>query len=704
MPIGEFGAPPQWGAGNSPVLSTGLYWLYETSHAALNPARAFADVSRLYFKNPVCAGASFTALGVPVAIEGPAALATTPFGHALFLSLLRFAWRDGDRPELYAHLRSPYSGLQRRDVDWIEGRLRGRGISRGERAAEATVELRDGRSLPPLDLVHEDGPPSERRPQARCRDAPQRARDGGAAAGLPARGAISRPTRPWTRVARRAGDARGRGGQRPVTRLDVLVSPRASDGARRPGRLAGQGRRARSHAGPHQAVDTPRARAGAGQTAAAASRRAVPRRRCPPVARRAARSPPRPARRCEPRSLPVRDRRLASAAAARPRSSGRRGRGDAARAQPVLGVGAGAVRPRTTCVGRRPPPALGIHLDIESAPTERERLRALAGVASRAPREAAALARENGWDRRLDRATRAFDRPTRLTHERALQLVGSREAYSVSELERMASCSSAWFVERYLRPATIDKEIDRMMRGSILHSALQRFYQQLPSAVPGADRVTAGERRGCRQRSCATASPRRWRPAFASMPATSGDASSSRGSSAISSSSCATRRPPSRRSCPVISRCRSGLRARARRGRERKDRPCRRRPDGCAGHRVDYKSGAAASAADIRERDLLQLPLYMLVLREQLGLEPVGGLYMPVGGGRRPRGILRSGPDGVPGYSARDYLDPEAFDESMDTARGTAVGLVERIRVGESGTTAGRRLSPLVRSLAHVPH
>jgi len=53
MPIGEFGGAPQWGAGNSPALSTGMYWLYETSHAALNPARAMADVSRLYFKNPL---------------------------------------------------------------------------------------------------------------------------------------------------------------------------------------------------------------------------------------------------------------------------------------------------------------------------------------------------------------------------------------------------------------------------------------------------------------------------------------------------------------------------------------------------------------------------------------------------------------------------------------------------------------------------
>ena len=30
-----------------------MYWLYEMGHAALNPARALADVTRLYFKNPL---------------------------------------------------------------------------------------------------------------------------------------------------------------------------------------------------------------------------------------------------------------------------------------------------------------------------------------------------------------------------------------------------------------------------------------------------------------------------------------------------------------------------------------------------------------------------------------------------------------------------------------------------------------------------
>ncbi|MFZ5692857.1 MAG: polyhydroxyalkanoate depolymerase [Pseudomonadota bacterium] len=53
MAIGEFGAAPDLPAHAGPVVSNGMYWLYEMSHAALNPARAFADVTRLYMKNPL---------------------------------------------------------------------------------------------------------------------------------------------------------------------------------------------------------------------------------------------------------------------------------------------------------------------------------------------------------------------------------------------------------------------------------------------------------------------------------------------------------------------------------------------------------------------------------------------------------------------------------------------------------------------------
>jgi poly(3-hydroxybutyrate) depolymerase len=65
MPIGEFGAPKLPGEGG-PLRTTPLYWLYEWSHAALNPSRALADATRLYFKNPLNP-LSHTTLGKSIA-------------------------------------------------------------------------------------------------------------------------------------------------------------------------------------------------------------------------------------------------------------------------------------------------------------------------------------------------------------------------------------------------------------------------------------------------------------------------------------------------------------------------------------------------------------------------------------------------------------------------------------------------------------
>ena len=50
MAIGEFGGAPA--VPGSVLTSTPLYWFYETSQAALSPARVLADATRLAFKNP----------------------------------------------------------------------------------------------------------------------------------------------------------------------------------------------------------------------------------------------------------------------------------------------------------------------------------------------------------------------------------------------------------------------------------------------------------------------------------------------------------------------------------------------------------------------------------------------------------------------------------------------------------------------------
>jgi len=94
--------------------------------------------------------------GVPYALESRARLPRTPYGRAL-LSLLRFAWAGGERRDLYGFLRSPYSGLTRSHVDYLEGRLRGRAVRAPERVEEETVKLR-GKPIPRLAEARDEPP------------------------------------------------------------------------------------------------------------------------------------------------------------------------------------------------------------------------------------------------------------------------------------------------------------------------------------------------------------------------------------------------------------------------------------------------------------------------------------------------------------------------------------------------------------------
>jgi len=72
------------------------------------------------------------------------------------------------------------------------------------------------------------------------------------------------------------------------------------------------------------------------------------------------------------------------------------------------------------------------------------------------------------------------------------------------------------------------------------------------------------------------------------------------------------------------------------------------------------------------------------VLRDLVGIEPLGGVYRPLSGERKARGLLRgeAREDGVPGFVKSDYLDEEAFWGQVERSRELAVGLVERIRGG----------------------
>ena len=430
---------------------------------------------------------AFGTLGVPFAIEGRTRLGTTAFGQSL-LSLLRFVWNNGIRRDLFAFLRTPYGGLGRSDVDFLEGRLRGRAVLRGERTLEELTKLRTGRPLPILEALAAEGGAL-----AAAASAVEAMLRNAYGLGMP-------PTTMSARRDLRAADAArgvidelawlGEAGVRVATDDILTALDHATvrgDGAGAPGRVA--------------VLDLARART---RTFEAVFVIGLEQGSLP---RRASTSPffddemrreldgTRGARLERPDAA-SRDRYLFYTACSRPRRlltlvrEAATDDGSPREASPFWEAVCELFEPDDVRRATTRRPLARLTWPIESAPTERERLRSLARLAAEDPREADALAYANGWQRKLGRARRAFSRPTAVTHPRAVALLTSRDTFRVTDLERMATCSSAWFVERYLRPGEIDQVIGPKMKGSIAHVALQRFYSQLPSAIPGAERVT----------------------------------------------------------------------------------------------------------------------------------------------------------------------------------------------------------------------
>jgi ATP-dependent helicase/DNAse subunit B len=623
---------------------------------------------------------AFGALGVPVSIETRPRLGSTAVGQAL-LSLLRFAWSNGTRRELFSFLRTPYSGLGRSDVDFLEGRLRGRAVVRGDRTVEEMTKLRTGRPFPMLELLAED-----KAPIAAARAVVLTMARNAYGLGAPP---VSSTAKRDLRVAEAAGaifdelewlHAAGIA----IRTEDVLTAlDRATvrgDAAGEPGRVA--------------VLDLQRARTRRFEAVfvIGLEQGSLPRRE--PASpffddeTRRELDTVRGARLQRPDAA-SRDRYLFYTACTRPRRlltlvrEAATDDGSPREPSPFWEAvcelfDADDVRRHTT---RRP--LARLTWPIESAPTERERLRSLARLNADDPSEASALAYANGWQRKLGRARAAFSRPTTVRHPHALALLASRETFRVTDLERMAGCSSAWFVERHLRPGGIDQAIDPRMRGSIAHVALQRFYSQLPSALPGAERVTPANVEAAVElmhRCVESALDSGLRIDADDLQRRELGQGMQRDLEQLVRAEAEAGSTFLPRKLEVSFKAYELAPGVAVGGKiDRVDAD----PMSARGIVVDYKSGAAPSAKQIHDEARLQIPLYLLVLRDQLGLEPMGGVYMPLGGGRRARGMLRASEDQVVGFNSGDYLDGPEFEAEIEHARASAVVLAERIRDGD---------------------
>ena len=72
------------------------------------------------------------------------------------------------------------------------------------------------------------------------------------------------------------------------------------------------------------------------------------------------------------------------------------------------------------------------------------------------------------------------------------------------------------------------------------------------------------------------------------------------------------------------------------------------------------------------------------MLRELVGIEPLGGLYRSLSGARVSRGLLRQdAAEDLPGFQRNDYLPDDEFWALVETARERAATYAERIRKGD---------------------
>ena len=634
---------------------------------------------------------AFTTLGVPYALEGRAQLRQTPFGQAL-LSLLRYAWLDGERRDLFSFLRSPYSGLARHHADFLEGRLRGRAVSTPARVEEEIQKLR-AQPLPHLEALR-----SAEDPVAAVTDLARAMIRAAHGLDAPPTGENARlDLRAHERVRRIAaelGGWRDFGGD--LTREEIVgLLEHAAVQLARPG-----------EAGCVAVLDLLRARTRRFEVVFVLG---LEEGRLP---RRALTSPfldeeqkaelERSSRsgrllRTDPVS---RDRYLFYTACTRPTRRlylvREAATDDGAPRQPspfwdeARGLFAAEDVERWT--RRRPLAALT--WPLESAPSERERVRALAALAAPDPKPTRALARANDWGRRLERALAAFDRPTRLTHPAVLAELREKGSFSVTDLERFADCSSMWLFERVVSPRTIDAEADARLRGTVAHQALFTFFKGLPKRT-GAERVRPESLDDALEfmRECLSdALKAHVRLDLPELERRELEESLGRDLEQLVRREAESPSPlvpdrfevsfGSERSAPELQR---GLELGGFSVSGKIDR-IDRDPFGARGVVVDYKSGKTAHSARRIESELhLQIPLYMLVLRDLVGIEPLGGVYRALAGEGQARGLLReeAREDGLPGYSRNDYVDEDAFWGQIDRAQEHARDVVERIRAGD---------------------
>jgi len=296
------------------------------------------------------------------------------------------------------------------------------------------------------------------------------------------------------------------------------------------------------------------------------------------------------------------------------------------------------------------------------------------------------------WARALALAgpRRAPEGPGPVTLPALLDQLAAREVVSASAREHFADCPVKWLVDDVLRPEALEPDPEAMVRGAYAHKVLERTYTRLheetgarrmsPGNLETAERILLEELREQRPEFKLSSRQTRVRAAvrrleFDLLRYLRHDA---RTDGAFE---------------PAYLELKFGL------GEDNgavhvadgvKVRGVIDRVDTWDGYGLvlDYKTGKSVDtykAASWEGENRFQAALYMLVVRELLGLEPAGGVYVPLGGEKRqPRGMVSAGVEELGSeFAKNDRLQPEDFEEKLGWARERIAAAVGSMRAGE---------------------
>ena len=294
---------------------------------------------------------------------------------------------------------------------------------------------------------------------------------------------------------------------------------------------------------------------------------------------------------------------------------------------------------------------------------------------------------------RLESAFAAEERtrnPGPLREPAVIEALTARREYGGTTLEGVATCSYRWFVDHELRPEPLGPRPEPLVQGSVVHSVLETLYRERPGGepLPRPESLPLWTERGTELVA---------------------EAVQEAGLSPSHPADLAIRRRVERLLAAFLGReaerpavLEPALLEASFGDGEEDERP----PLDLGGwllhgriDRVDTGAGAALlhdykMAREVKgqkkftDEGLLQLPLYMLALRELWGLDVAGGLYQPLRATSDPRGrgLARDAESegALAGISLvrTDVVDDDRFEEVLEQTKGWAGELVARTRAG----------------------